>query len=269
MYCQNCGKEIEKNAEQCPHCESVIPNIFVPNLYGGGEADKEKPTFTIRAVKPEPRMKWPSPLSLRVTGIVMYAVALAYFGFEFIRLLCLRPSLSYDITARICVYGLLTALFCLMLFLSIFRQLDKRISGAALIAVNLIGIGHLVRDSILCIYHLRDFDGLQNEWQNILFLTVYPLLGIALIVVTVFAFFFYFHRIFSPLPMCISTGIFLILDILSLVASIVYWVLIFNLVDIHTTLFFLTVYTYYGITIAQLFLFYKQDKYRVWKENRE
>ena len=244
MYCQFCGKETENGADRCEHCGKLLPNAYIP-------LKKEK----------RKERKKPSPIPLKVTGIVMYALCFAGFAYEFLSLFNVQRLVSKPYTAELCVFGGIAVLFCAMLLVTALGKMSKALAGTALLALNIIGIGHLIKELAVCVYALKDFEGLSDDWYLIMFLILYVLLAVGLIVMSVFAFLFYYKRKFSPLPMCITTGVYLIFEILSLIGSLTYWLIVFGSVDIRTSVFFITTFVFYAVTIAQLFLYHTKDKY--------
>ncbi len=264
MYCQKCGKEIEERTEKCPHCESVVPNVYVPSLYSQEIEipQGEKPVLTIKAVKPEKKMKRPSKLPLKITGIVMYSILLAYY---------LASAVNDFVTGH--QYGfktvidvVFTVMFAAMLFFAISGKLDKKLTLISLstfmvfeLIYNILGIVWLIKTLLAGV-------SLPHDWYIIMALTIRLIVAVSMIVVLVFAFIFYLKKKFSPLPMCISSGIFLIFEIIALIFNIIIMALSIVPFDIFILLSLGAVYVYFGITIAQLFLFHIQDKYRVWVE---
>lgn len=264
MYCQSCGKEIEERTEKCPYCESVIPNVYVPDLYSSNntEESKEKPVFTIKAVKPEKKLKCPSPLPIKITSIIMYGVLFAYY---------LASSINDFINSH--PYGFKSVLDCVfavmfgaMLLFSIKGKIDKKLSLISLCTFILFEAIYNIIIIISQITYLSSGVSIAQSWYMLAALILRLCAVISMTVVLVFAFIFYLKKKFSPLPMCISTGIFLIFELIALIFNIVVFALGITPIDIFIILSLLVLYTYMGITIAQLFLFHIQDKYKAWLE---
>lgn len=264
MYCQNCGKEIEEKTEKCPHCGSVIFNVFVPTVQEEDEDKEEKKEVSVKAVKPEKKMRRPSTKPITVTSIVMYAVLFVNYSACGISDFLNGHPYGWFMTVLDVAFA---ALFLAMLIVSSLGKITKKLTLAAFASYCILVLaysGYIVFNQLI---YLAEAKNLGDNWAVLVSIILRLFLAAAMTIVLVFAFIFHLEKKFSPLPITISAGIYIIIAIAALIFDIIIMALGIVPLDLFVIFSAFAVFTYFGITIAQTFLFHSQDKYRIWLEN--